>query len=145
MAKEQNIDVGFVNSKEDRVLHSGTKGCADPKNNKIVIKKYMLVNHQMKTMIYEYAHIILHKKSDSSKKQKEIETESVVFVICHVFGLDTSEYSFGYITTWSTNISNEELKYVLKNLQSKGEEIIDIVKLIYYKKMEEKKNEKRYC
>lgn len=144
LTKEQDIDVGFVNSKEDCVLYSGAKGYADPKNNKIVIKKDMSVNHQLKTMIHEYAHIVLHKESDSSKKQKEIEAESVAFVVCHAFGLDTSEYSFGYITTWSTNISNEELKNVLKNIQSKAEEIIDSIKPIYYKKMEEKKNEKRY-
>lgn len=144
LAKEQDIDVDFVNSKEACVLYSGAKGYADPKNNKIVIKKDMSVNHQLKTMIHEYAHIVLHKESDSSKKQKEIEAESVAFVVCHAFGLDTSEYSFGYITTWSTNISNEELKNVLKNIQSKAEEIIDSIKPIYYKKMEEKKNEKRY-
>ena len=105
----------------------------------------MSVNHQLKTMIHEYAHIVLHKESDSSKKQKEIEAESTAFVVCHAFGLDTSEYSFGYITTWSTNVSNEELKDMLKKIQSKAEEIIDTVKPIYYRKMEEKKNEKGYC
>ncbi len=144
MAKEQDIEVNFVNSREDCLLYSGAKGYADPKNNKIVIKKNMSVNHQLKTMIHEYAHVVLHKENDSLKKQKEIEAESTAFVVCHAFGLDTSEYSFGYITTWSTNISNEELKDMLKNIQSKAEEIIDSVKSIYYKKMEEKKNEKEY-
>lgn len=144
MAKEQGIDVEFVNSKKDCVLYSGAKGYVDPKNNKIVIKKDMSVNHQLKTMIHEYAHVVLHKESDSSKKQKEIEAESTAFVVCNSFALDTSEYSFGYITTWSTNVSNEELKDMLKNIQSKAEKIIDSVKPIYYKKMEGKKNEKGY-
>ena len=144
LTKEKKIQASFIDSKEDKRLRSGANGYACPNKNKIVIKKDMSVNHQLKTMIHEYAHIVLHKESDSSKKQKEIEAESVAFVVCHAFGLDTSEYSFGYITTWSTNVSNEELKDMLKNIQSKAEEIIDSVKPIYYKKMEEKKNEKEY-
>lgn len=51
--------------------------------NKVLIKRDMFINHQLKSIIQEYAHILLHKSTDSSKEQKEIEAESIAFVVCN--------------------------------------------------------------
>lgn len=144
LTKEKEIQANFIDSKEDKRLRSGANGYANPNKNKIVIKRDMSTNHQLKTMIHEYAHVLLHKSTDSSKEQKEIEAESVAFVVCNSFGLDTSEYSFGYITSWSEGMKSEQFKQILQDIQSKANEIIESVKPIYYKKVEENKNEEEY-
>lgn len=144
LAKEKSIQILFKDSKEDKRLCSGANGYANPNKNKIVIKRDMSINHQLKTMIHEYAHVLLHKSTDSSKEQKEIEAESVAFVVCNSFGLDTSEYSFGYITSWSQGMKSEQFKKILQDIQCMANEIIESVKPIYYKKMEENKNEEKY-
>lgn len=143
MAEAQDINVNFVYSREDCLLHSRAKGYTGSNNN-IVIKKDMSINHQLKTMIHEYAHVQLHKDTNKSKEQKEIEAESIAFVVCNSFGLDTSEYSFGYITSWSEGMKSEQFKQILQDIQSKANEIIESVKPIYYKKVEENKNEEEY-
>lgn len=106
LTKEKEIQVIFIDSKENKRLRSGANGYACPNKNKIAIKRDMSINHQIKTMIHEYAHIQLHKDTNKSKEQKEIEAESIAFVICNSFGLDTSEYSFGYITSSLQNPKN---------------------------------------
>lgn len=140
----KEIQVSFIDSKEDKRLRSGANGYACPNKNKIVIKRDMSINHQLKTMIHEYAHVQLHKDTNKSKEQKDIEAESIAFVVCNSFGLDTSEYSFGYITSWSQGMKSEQFKKILQNIQYKANEIIESVKPIYYKKMEENKNEEKY-
>lgn len=144
LTKEKKILVNFIDSKEDKRLRSGANGYACPNKNKIVIKRDMSINHQLKTMIHEYAHVQLHKDTNKSKEQKEIEAESIAFVVCNSFGLDTSEYSFGYITSWSEGMKSEQFKQILQDIQCKANEIIESVKPIYYKKVEENKNEEEY-
>lgn len=144
LTKEKEIQVSFIDSKEDKRLRSGANGYACPNKNKIVIKRDMSINHQLKTMIHEYVHVRLHKDTNKSKEQKEIEAESIAFVVCNSFGLDTSKYSFGYITSWSEGMKSEQFKQILQDIQSKANKIIESVKPIYYKKVEENKNEEKY-
>ena len=80
--------------------------------------------HIAKTLIHEYAHSILHKQTDKEQSQREIEAESLAFVICDHFGLDTSEYSFGYIASYANN-DPKELKEILNNIQSTAHEMIE--------------------
>lgn len=144
LTKEKEIQVSFIDSKEDKKLRSGANGYACTNQKKIVIKRDMSINHQLKTMIHEYSHVLLHKDTNKSKEHKEIEAESIAFVVCNSFGLDTSEYSFGYITSWSEGMKSEQFKQILQDIQSKTNEIIESVKPIYYKKVEENKNEEEY-
>ena len=41
---------------------------------------------------------------------KEVEAESVAYVVCNHFGLDTSDYSFSYIASWSSGKEMSELR-----------------------------------
>ena len=144
--KELANDVGiqFKDPSSDQLLRSGAKGYYDIKNNRIIINRDLSINHQLKTLIHEYAHSILHAENKGIRKQQEVEAESIAFVVCHAFGLDTSEYSFGYITSWSEGLETEKFKMILNDIQSKADSIIEKVKPIYYKKMEEEENEKEY-
>lgn len=139
-----DIDILFKDSSSDQLLRTGAKGYYDIKNKQIIINKDLSINHQLKTLIHEYAHSILHTENRGIRKQQEVEAESIAFVVCHAFGLNTSEYSFGYITTWSEGLETEKLKTILNDIQLKANSIIENVKPIYYKKMEEEENKKEY-
>ena len=139
-----DIDILFKDLSSDQLLRSGAKGYYDIKNKRIIVNKDLSINHQLKTLIHEYAHSILHAENKGIRKQQEVEAESIAFVVCHSFGLDTSEYSFGYITSWSEGLETEKFKMILNDIQSKANSIIEKVKPIYYKKMEEEENEKEY-
>ena len=54
----------------------------------------------MKTMVHELAHVMLHQH-EPDRARAEIEAESVAYVVCQHFGLETSEYSLGYVASWA--------------------------------------------
>ena len=80
-----------------------------------------------KTLIHEYAHSILHKQTDKNQSQREIEAESLAFVLCDHFGLDTSEYSFGYIASYADKDFDELKALVARQniLDYDGDKYID--------------------
>jgi len=55
---------------------------------------------QVKTLAHELAHAVLHEGMDD-RPIAELEAESTAFVVCRVLGLDTSDYSFGYVASWA--------------------------------------------
>ena len=68
---------------------------------------------QLKTLVHELGHILLHPpEQQNDRYKKEIEAESVAFVVCNAIGLDTSSYSHGYVLSWaqSPDIASEVLK-----------------------------------
>ena len=93
------IPIEFKNKSEDSNLANGAKRYYSPTTDQIVVNKDWEDIHIAKTLVHEYAQSILHKQTDKDQSQREIEAESLAFVICDHFGLDTSEYSFGYIAS----------------------------------------------
>lgn len=86
----------------------------------------------IKTLIHEISHAILHDRSlgkdrEVSIEVKEVEAESIAFVVCNYLGIDTSDYSFGYIAGWSTNKDLSEMKDVLKVIQETAKDIISLL------------------
>ena len=118
------IPIEFKTETEDLNFMTGAKGYYSPKEDKIVINKDLEDLQTAKTLIHEYAHSLLHKQTDKNQSQREIEAESLAFVLCDHFGLDTSEYSFGYIASYA-NRDFDELKSILVNIQSTAHEIIE--------------------
>lgn len=77
-------------------------------SNTIVLKEGLSQLQQIKTLIHEIAHSRLHKEdADTPRDIKEIEAESVAYVVCLHLGLDTSSYSFEYLTAWSDGDTNK--------------------------------------
>lgn len=128
------IPIEFKNKSEDSNLANGAKGYYSPTTDQIVVNKDLEDIHTAKTLIHEYAHSILHKQTDKDQSQREIEAESLAFVICDHFGLDTSEYSFGYIASYANN-DPKELKEILNNIQSTAHEMIEQLEPIYKEKL----------
>jgi hypothetical protein len=74
-----------------------------------------------KTMIHELGHALLHGemeyKQHTSRSLQELEAESVAFTVLHAFGVDSGEYSFGYLAGWGNG------EDAVKAIQSSGERI----------------------
>lgn len=56
---------------------------------------------------------------------KEVEAESVAYTVCQRYGLETSDYSFGYIAGWSSNRETKELKGSLETIRKTAAEMIE--------------------
>lgn len=120
------IEIQFIEQKNDVSLQNGAKGYYSPVEDKIVVNSNLDTIQKAKTLVHEYAHSILHKQTDKSREQKEIEAESLAFVICNHFNIDTSDYSFGYIASYA-NQDYDKLRDVLVNIQANAHELIEKV------------------
>lgn len=89
-------------------------GYFSPSNKEIVIDDMMSESQTIKTTIHEIAHAMLHANSDLSSEDKEIQAEAVAYVVSQHLGLDTAEYSFGYIAGWS---GGKDIKMLQKHLE----------------------------
>ena len=58
------------------------------------------------------------------RNTKEVEAESVAYTVCQHFGIDTSDYSFGYIAGWSSGKDIKELKSSLDTIRKTASELI---------------------
>lgn len=103
------------------------KGHYNLAEKEIVIKSGMSELQTIKTAIHETAHSILHKDKEHMKDSAtmEVEAESVAFVVCQHLGLDTSDYSFGYLAGWSSDKELPELKSSLQTIQKTSHDMIE--------------------
>lgn len=113
-------------------------GFYSPATGEIVVDSTLSEKQSLKTLIHETAHAILHNpetaSSQSTRETKEVEAESVAYVVCQYFCLDTSDYSFGYIAGWSSGKEVPELRASLENIRNTSNEIISNVEQILIKK-----------
>jgi len=110
------------------------KGYTSFAENRIVIKPGMSQVQTIKTLVHEIAHAKLHKPADllveeqpKQRRQKEVEAESIAYVVCQYFGIDTSDYSLAYVAGWSRDRELSELKASLNVIHSTAGEIIDAI------------------
>lgn len=83
----------------------------------------------IKTLVHELTHSILHRKgleTDTDRRTREVQAESVAYVVCDYLGIDTSDYSFEYIASWSSGKDIKELKASLDIIMETAKKIIDI-------------------
>ena len=137
------IPIEFKTETEDLALLTSAKGYYSPTTDKIVVNKDLEDLQIAKTLIHEYAHSILHKQTNKTHSQREIEAESLAFVLCDHFGIDTSEYSFGYIASYADK-EFDELKSILLNIQSTAHEMIEKIEPIFKEKLQMKEIENKY-
>ncbi|MBU0460178.1 MAG: hypothetical protein KJ597_07335 [Nanoarchaeota archaeon] len=93
------------------------------KGGSIVVGSGDSVNMRVNTLVHEIAHELLHRNSKSSKKQKEIQAESVAYVVCKHFGLETK--SFTYLALHGA--SSEEIMENLSAISGTVKEVIEFV------------------
>lgn len=106
----------------------GPKGYYDPSKNIISIKEDMDPKQKLKTLVHEYAHYKLHsKKTDFTRAEQEVQAEGIAFIVLNHFGINTSSYSFEYITAYSYKEPQILLKHGLV-MQKTVEEIINEIR-----------------
>lgn len=115
-------------------IPGGAKGFFSPVESRIVIQEGMSEIQTVKTAIHEIAHAKLHavkpdeKTAPEDRKDrhtKEVEAESVAYTVCQRYGIETSDYSFGYIAGWSSGKETKELKSSLDTIRKTAAEMIE--------------------
>ena len=115
-------------------IASGANGYYHQVEKRIAIQEDMSELQTVKTAIHEIAHAKLHaidKDAPEEEQQpkvdrhtREVQAESVAYAVCQHYGLDTSDYSFGYIAGWSSGKELSELKASLETIRSAANELI---------------------
>lgn len=104
------------------------KGYFSRVENCIVVRSGMSQLQTIKTLIHEMAHQKLHSAEvpgqEKTREQKEVEAESVAYTMCQHYGLDTSDYSFAYVATWSNGKELPELKASLETIRQAASDMI---------------------
>ena len=106
-------------------VEGSAKGWCNFTQEKIIIKEGMSEAQTLKTAFHETAHARIHAgDTDKSREQKEVEAESIAYVVCSHFGLDTSDYSFGYVATWAGRQDINLLKQSMQTISQTAKSII---------------------
>jgi antirestriction protein ArdC len=116
-------------------IHSGAKGYYSHEDKRIAIAEGMSELQTLKTAVHEIAHARLHdidltaeqEQPRIDKRTREVEAESVAYAVCQHYGLDTPDYSFGYVAGWSSGKELTELKASLETIRKTAAEIINEV------------------
>ncbi|MBR4199980.1 MAG: hypothetical protein IKQ91_01720 [Oscillospiraceae bacterium] len=108
------------------------KGYYDRADHSIHIQEGMGEMQTVKTALHERAHSILHNDNaegaaEKTRETKECEAESVAFVVCDHFGLDTGDYSFPYLASWSSGMDLPEIHASLETIQKTADDMISTI------------------
>ncbi len=110
-------------------INSGAKGYYSYVEQRIVIQENLSGAQAVKTAIHECAHALLHDPDkklptmNTSRSDKEVQAESVAYIVASRYGLDTSDYSFPYIASWSQGKQLEQLNRFLNEIQETARNI----------------------
>ena len=125
------VPIGF----ED--IPGGSHGYYHLTEKRIAIQEGMSELQTLKTAIHEIAHSKLHaidpeapaiEQADRpDSRTREVQAESVAYAVCQHYGLDTSEYSFGYVAGWSSGKDLKELKVSLETIRATAHELITTI------------------
>ena len=119
VAENENIDY------DHNLKKGGANGYYRLDTKQIALRPDMSASQTIKTIIHEKAHSLLHNSAtDYTREEAEVQAESVAYCVCSAFGLDTSDYSFGYIAGWSNGRETKELKSSLAIIEKTARELM---------------------
>lgn len=130
LEKTSPVPIAFEN------IGGGSHGYYHLEDKRIAINEGMSELQTIKTAIHEIAHAKLHdidlnapkdEQPRVDRRTREVEAESVAYTVCQHYGLDTSDYSFGYVAGWSSGRELSELKSSLETIRSAAAEIINSI------------------
>ena len=131
LEKTSPVPIAFEN------IGGGSHGYYHLEDKRIAINEGMSELQTLKTAIHEIAHAKLHdidlnapkdeQQPRVDRRTREVEAESVAYTVCQHYGLDTSDYSFGYVAGWSSGRELSELKSSLETIRSAAAEIINSI------------------
>lgn len=117
-------EAGFsLSAPADAAAIDGANGLTDFRSRTVSVRADMDDAARVKTLIHELAHIRMHEPATGELLHGgavEVEAESVALMVGAVHGMDTSEYTIPYVSTWASSI---EGKSVAEVLQATGERV----------------------
>ena len=118
-------------------IPGGSHGYYHLTEKRIAIQENMSELQTLKTAIHEIAHAKLHaidpeapaaeQQNRPDSRTREVQAESVAYTVCQHYGLDTSDYSFGYVAGWSSGKDLKELKASLETIRATAHEMITTI------------------
>ena len=131
LEKTSPVPVGFEK------IEGGAHGYYHLEDKRIALDEGMSELQTLKTLIHEIAHAKLHDidlnapledlENRPDRRTREVQAESIAYTVCQHYGLDTSDYSFGYVAGWSAGRDLAELKSSLETIRSTAAEIINSI------------------
>lgn len=119
--------IGFTVERAD-ALPGDALGMCSPHGRWIKVVGGTPPAQQVKTLVHELAHAVLHSGTDrpATVAGRELEAESVAWIVCQHLGLDASQYSFGYLTIWAggTLDAVEEIRRAGTRIQRAAHQIV---------------------
>jgi antirestriction protein ArdC len=96
-------------------------------DSEITIREGMSQSQTVCALIHEMAHAALHK-GEADRVKAEIEAESISFVVCNYYGIETGKNSFGYIASWSADKDTKVITASLAVIQHMSADLIEKVR-----------------
>ncbi|MCR1952904.1 ImmA/IrrE family metallo-endopeptidase [Clostridium sp. DSM 100503] len=123
----KKIGVKIIEPKDEL---GAVKGVSYPATKEVALNPRNTQLQNVKTLIHELTHAKLHTmetRDNYTTNAKEFQAEMVAYVVCSYFGLDTSEYSFRYINSWTKDVELKDKEKLINEVRETVKEYIDVI------------------
>lgn len=119
-------------------LQEGCDGRCSYTAEQIYIRNDMEEAKTVEVLIHEIGHAYMHDKTRfeeakehlkviSDRDSREIQAESLSYIVTHKLGLDTSGFSFPYIAAWSSNHTEQEIMNAMIYIRDEADAFYDLI------------------
>lgn len=106
------------------------KGVSYPMTKEVALNPRNTQLQNVKTLIHELTHAKLHTmetRDSYTTNAKEFQAEMSAYVVCSYFGLDTSDYSFRYISSWTKDVELKDKEKLISEVRETIKEYIEVI------------------
>lgn len=119
-------------------LQEGCDGRCSYTAEQIYVRNDMEEAKTVEVLIHEIGHAYMHDKTRfeeakehlkviSDRDSREIQAESLSYIVTHKLGLDTSGFSFPYIAAWSSNHTEQEVMNAMIYIRDEADAFYDLI------------------
>lgn len=123
----KKIGVKIIEPKDEL---GAVKGVSYPVTKEVALNPRNTQLQNVKTLIHELTHAKLHTmetRDNYTTNAKEFQAEMAAYVVCSYFGLDTSEYSFIYISSWTKDVELKDKEKLINEVRETVKEYIEVI------------------
>ncbi|MBS6502180.1 MAG: ImmA/IrrE family metallo-endopeptidase [Clostridium sp.] len=123
----KKIGIRIIEPKDEL---GAVKGVSYPQTKEVALNPRNTQLQNVKTLIHELTHAKLHTmetRDNYTTNAKEFQAEMGAYVVCSYFGLDTSEYSFRYISSWTKDIELKDKEKLINEVRETVKDYIEII------------------
>lgn len=115
---------------EPKAELGAVKGVSYPLTKEVALNPRNTQLQNVKTLIHELTHAKIHTmetRDNYTTNAKEFQAEMTAYVVCSYFGLDTSEYSFRYISSWTKGVELKDKEKLINEVRETVKEYIEVI------------------